>query len=402
MVASLPDPRELLRAELSRDARVLAAHPELARRKRERMSASAFAFLRGAAPLFYDLLRRAPGLAEGPPGRGWVLGDLHLENFGAYRVTSSKKRRGDDAIVFGPNDFDEAVVAPLRLDVLRLATSALLASRERGWSGARATSLARALIEAHAACLAGGRATPAPPVVGAVIDRARRRTRRELLDARTEGEGAERRFVRGQHYLACPSAALREEAERAFAAYASRLDPKQLPEGVDLTPIDVALRVAGTGSLGVLRLAVLVRGHGGEHGAWIFEMKEQPPPSSAILLGPSRPRGARRVLAAMDALLDAPLHLAGRARVEGRSLLVRRLAPQEDKVAVASVPDDQLEELALHLGSLAGLAHRRGAASPPRAWKRAEREQLVSSALVIAGVHEAAYLAFCDPPRAVR
>ncbi len=51
------------------------------------------------------------------------VGDLHVENFGTWRDT-------DGRLVWGINDFDEACVFPYTMDLVRLATSALLASRD--------------------------------------------------------------------------------------------------------------------------------------------------------------------------------------------------------------------------------------------------------------------------------
>ena len=52
------------------------------------------------------------------------MGDLHVENFGTWRDT-------DGRLVWGVNDFDEASLFPYTMDLVRLATSALLAARER-------------------------------------------------------------------------------------------------------------------------------------------------------------------------------------------------------------------------------------------------------------------------------
>src|SRR6202047_5111102 len=51
------------------------------------------------------------------------VGDLHVENFGTWRDT-------DGRLVWGVNDFDEACIYPYTMDLVRLATSALLATRE--------------------------------------------------------------------------------------------------------------------------------------------------------------------------------------------------------------------------------------------------------------------------------
>src|SRR5579864_9307175 len=86
------DPVRLARRQLETDRDRTARFDHLLAHKIARMAASPLAFLRGSAPLFYDLLARHPGLAEGPPGEGWLVGDAHLENFGAYRA---------DALTFG-------------------------------------------------------------------------------------------------------------------------------------------------------------------------------------------------------------------------------------------------------------------------------------------------------------
>ena len=79
------DPVLLAKRQLAGDRAKTARFPGLYERKIARMSASPLAFLRGAAPLFYEILSKRPDLARGPAGEGWLTGDLHLENFGAYR-----------------------------------------------------------------------------------------------------------------------------------------------------------------------------------------------------------------------------------------------------------------------------------------------------------------------------
>src|SRR5581483_6313382 len=79
------DPMKLAERQLERDRRRTRAYPGLFEHKVERMRASPLAYLRGTAPLYYALLREHPELRAAPPGEGWIAGDLHVENFGAYR-----------------------------------------------------------------------------------------------------------------------------------------------------------------------------------------------------------------------------------------------------------------------------------------------------------------------------
>src|SRR2546425_12273701 len=100
------DPVVLAHRQLARDKRSAG---DLFAHKLERMSASPFAFLRGTAPMFYELLHESPELAAGPPGRGWLTGDLHIENFGVYRPRSPAEdrhqRHAAPLATFDLNDF---------------------------------------------------------------------------------------------------------------------------------------------------------------------------------------------------------------------------------------------------------------------------------------------------------
>src|SRR5262249_53408943 len=128
------DPVALARRQLARDLKRTRSFPGIFEHKRERMRPSPLAFLRGTAPLYYELLERSPDLAAGPGGEGWLVGDLHLENFGAYRPTApvadegrgSRKSARTNHIAFDLNDFDDAIVGPWRFDVLRLMVSLVL------------------------------------------------------------------------------------------------------------------------------------------------------------------------------------------------------------------------------------------------------------------------------------
>ncbi|HVV14544.1 DUF2252 domain-containing protein [Amycolatopsis sp.] len=118
-VAGRPTPLELLAGQDR--ARV----PELVPIRYERMSASAFAYFRGAAlPMAHDL--------ETTPRTGLTVqscGDAHLANFGLF---ASPERR----LVFDINDFDETAPGPWEWDVKRLAASLEIAGRGNGFSAA--------------------------------------------------------------------------------------------------------------------------------------------------------------------------------------------------------------------------------------------------------------------------
>jgi Uncharacterized protein conserved in bacteria (DUF2252) len=90
--------------------------------KHEQMAAALFPFFRAT---FYRWLQVWPQVCARLDDVPHLLsvGDLHVENFGTWRDCEGR-------LVWGVNDFDEACVYPYTMDLVRLATSALLAIGE--------------------------------------------------------------------------------------------------------------------------------------------------------------------------------------------------------------------------------------------------------------------------------
>ena len=111
------DPVEVLRGQEA--GRI----PSLLPIRHERMAVSPFTYFRGAAAVMAEDLAQTPccGL------RVQACGDAHLVNFGIY---ATPERR----VVFDVNDFDETLQAPFEWDVKRLATSLVVAGRDRGFA----------------------------------------------------------------------------------------------------------------------------------------------------------------------------------------------------------------------------------------------------------------------------
>jgi Uncharacterized protein conserved in bacteria (DUF2252) len=90
--------------------------------KHQQMAADAFSFLRATFYRWAELWsEEVPEVADA--ARVLAVGDLHVENYGTWRDTEGR-------LVWGVNDFDEAVNLPFTVDLVRLATSAGLAAAE--------------------------------------------------------------------------------------------------------------------------------------------------------------------------------------------------------------------------------------------------------------------------------
>src|SRR5262245_19306433 len=95
---------------------------KLLKKKHRRMCEGPFPFLRAT---FYRWIEQwplvCPRLADREEDVLLAVGDLHVENFGVWRDSQQR-------LVWGVNDFDDACELPFTSDLVRLATSAMLAA----------------------------------------------------------------------------------------------------------------------------------------------------------------------------------------------------------------------------------------------------------------------------------
>jgi len=370
--------------------------PLLLARKQARMSASPFGFLRGSAPLFYRILRNVPRLARGPEDAGLLCGDLHLENFGVYRP--HRPSHLVDRVAFDLNDLDEVFLGPLHLDLLRVLTSVLLAARGWGCSPAAGLDLAGSMLESYRRARDSGRLPPVPPPVTELLERVAARKRRTLLEQWTRVVGRRRRFRLGERLLPLPRS-VRAACARAFVRFAEAELARSGSPPERFRVLDVAFRVAGTGSLGTFRVAVLVEGHGEVDGAWMFDLKGMDAPAGEAFATRRCEAGPERVVDALRTMLRRPPLMLGAVHVLGHGLLVRRLTPNEDRLDWATLPGAQRAPTLGFLGALTAAAHRRGARSKLPLLDQSQGGKLLRSAAELAGIHEAVALAYAAETR---
>ncbi|MGP4114742.1 DUF2252 domain-containing protein [Streptomyces sp. 4N509B] len=249
---------------------LLEADPAAFRVKFRKMAASAFAFYRGTACLFYhDLRGEAAG--EGPflderTARVWIHGDLHAENFGTYMDATGR-------LIFNVNDFDEAYVGPFTWDLKRFAASVALIGYTKALSDDVISDLVRAYAAAYReriAALAGGaRDDEVPPFTldtarGPLLDalrHARARTRFGLLETMTEIRDFERRFTPGGGAIELDEAT-RATVLAAFEGYVATLPAsgRTQPDARRVKDV-VGRRGIGIGSAGLRSFNILLEGN---------------------------------------------------------------------------------------------------------------------------------------------
>jgi uncharacterized protein (DUF2252 family) len=295
--------------------------------KHRRMAETPFFFLRAS---FYRWAQQwceaCPELAGAP--MVLAVGDLHVENFGTWRDSEGR-------LIWGVNDFDETVTLPYTQDLVRLATSAVLAIEE-----------SRLEISGRRACdaIAAGYAQSLRQGGGAAVLAERYRWLRDLAIARLKDQ---RPFWK--HLRALRTAPARPA--RACQLLRAAMPDRELE-------VRIVQRQAGLGSLGRVRLVALADWRGGmiarevkplAPSAWLWARNERLVP----------PRYAE-IIARAVRVPDPYLSVHGR-------WLRRRLAPDSSRIDLASLPRGQDEERLLwmmgwetgnmHLGS-AGRARR--------------------------------------------
>ena len=136
--AALPQPDERRDANALLQEQDQGREPGLVPLRYERMGASPFAYLRGAAAVMASDLSLLPNTGISTQ----LCGDAHLANFGLF---ATAERR----LIFDLNDFDETLPGPFEWDVKRLAASTLVAGRDLGLSGRQSRRAVRAGVRAY-------------------------------------------------------------------------------------------------------------------------------------------------------------------------------------------------------------------------------------------------------------
>lgn len=326
--------------------------PERLTRKYRLLASNPFAFLRGTCHLFYH--DYAPPC---PSPLAWICGDLHLENFGTYK--------GDNRLTyFDLNDFDEAALAPACWELSRFLVSLLLAADVLRVRRRDAVFLCRRFLDTYGAELALGKArwlerATARGMIKALMRDIRTRSRPAFLDRRTDIRNGKRR-LRLDGIRALPV----DDAERArVTAMMERYAATQADHKF-FKVLDVARRIAGTGSLGLERYVVLLRGRGGVDGNFLLDIKNAPPSALAPVLPCPQPAWeseARRIVDIQRRVQAITPAFLTDLTFDGQSYVLKELLPDQDRLTLDHWDGKlaRLESVMCDMGALLAWAHLR-------------------------------------------
>jgi uncharacterized protein (DUF2252 family) len=299
---------------------------KMVRLKYQAMCSDVFSFFRGTCHLFYEDLPTSSTLNDAP--LVWICGDLHLENFGSYK--------GDNRLVyFDINDFDEAALAPCSWDLVRFLTSVFVGVNTLGVSQSEEICLCNSFLEAYIAALAKGKAhsvetETSEGMIKELLESLKQRRRKDFLNERTTEKKAGRRLIIDNKRTRKCEAEQKEKVAKAINNWAATQPNPQF-----FKVLDVAERIAGTGSLGVSRYIILVEGKGSPNQNYLLDLKQECPSSLTPYLKQFQPNWeteAARVVAIQQRVQGTSPALLGTVMLEGKYYVFRELQPLQDKV----------------------------------------------------------------------
>jgi uncharacterized protein (DUF2252 family) len=343
------DPLKLLAAS------VRGRVPALVAIKYDRMAASPFGFYRGAVPVM------AHDLSLGPNSGIFtqLCGDAHVRNLGAFAAP-------DGRIVFDINDFDETIRGPFEWDVKRMAASLILAGREAGAKHGHCRDAALTFLASYRSMMQTFARMPVLELARYLVHRLRdiqpitqimrvaeRATPLHNLDALTipiadapasdsapatpelppPTSPSSRIFKTIEPVLTRVEPSLARKVLASLNPYAETLQPERRHFLAQFTPLDVAFKIVGTGSVGLRDYCIYLQGNGPKDPLFLQVKEEVASAYTPYLDPPAIRHQGQRVVEGQRAMQLQSDPFLGWTTIEGRDFLVRQL--NDHKAAVA-------------------------------------------------------------------
>lgn len=336
------------------DRDIMGLDDEKRRLKYAKMAASPFSFFRGSAYLFYfDVSREWFPYHSSPERPTWIQGDLHFENFGAFRSESGR-------IVFDVNDFDEGYTGSYLYDILRMSVSIGLVLRMNGIE----PDLQREALESYLSAYVkqirrfakrkedphtitfDAETTEGP--IRKLLKKMEKRSASHLLEDVTEWSDGSRQF-RWSDEIQQPTDAERAMLMAGWNDYIASLDPATKRQADYYKLKDIAVKHgSGTASIGLDRFYVLIEGEHRSDEALddiVIEIKEVRGPVPAYFMPYNESfwdmysHQGKRVIMTQRAMHHEADPYLGYLTMEGRAFYARERSPFNKKLKADKIAD---------------------------------------------------------------
>jgi uncharacterized protein (DUF2252 family) len=381
---------------------------QLVAERNRKMASSANAYVRGSTLRFYQWLEDSnrAALPEGPSA--WICGDCHLGNLGPLAAT-------DGGLAVQIRDLDQSVIGNPVHDLVRLALSLAMAARGSDLPGVTTARIIERMMIGYEDAFTPESAdgndeseSSMPKLIRTLMREAAGRSWKHLADERIEG--IEPVIPLGKRFWP-----LTKAERKAVAGLFEQENTRKLVTSLRSRDDSAALRVLdaaywrkGCSSLGGLRFAVLVavdRGKQERH--CLIDIKEAVPAAAPHNPDSPMPRDhAERVVTGAKHLSP---YLGGRMlaeRILDKPVFIRELMPQDLKIEIEQLTQNEALDMAEYLARVVGRAHARQLSEADRKLWLAELQRnrsksfdapswLWTCVVDLVSAHEAAYLNHC-------
>jgi uncharacterized protein (DUF2252 family) len=371
------------------------------------MARSAHAYVRGNTFKFYEWLEadRCPH-PRGPSV--WICGDCHLGNLGPIADA-------DGNVQIQIRDLDQTVIGNPAHDLIRLGLSLATAARGSDLPGITTARMLEEMMAGYSDALAprgslGVARVQRPNSVHLVMRKAVDRTWKHL--ARERIEDLEPTIPLGKRFWPLSKDEKHgvrrlfrtEEVRRVATCLRSRDDDS------DIDLLDAAYWIKGCSSLGRLRIAALLRvgkKKNKKSEFCLIDIKQAVKAAAPRSAASQMPRDyAERVVAGARHLTPSLGERMISASLAGKAVFIRELLPQDLKLEIDRLTQEEATTAARYLSMVVGKAHAdQMDAATRRSWrKELQRNRsknleapswLWSSVVDLVTIHEAAYLDHC-------
>jgi uncharacterized protein (DUF2252 family) len=381
--------------------------PTLTKIRNLKMSQSSHAYVRGNTVKFYEWLEvhKSGSLPDGPPI--WICGDCHVGNLGPVANAAEK-------VEIQIRDLDQTVIGNPAHDLVRLGLSLASAARGSDLPGVTTAKMLEQMMDGYEKSFESDFSEesdiPEPEPIRVVSKQAAAATWKTL--ARERIKDARPTIPLGKRYWP-----ISKDEARAIGKLFEGDEMRSLatmlrsrPDDAPVKLLDAAYWIKGCSSLGRLRYAILLRvgdNKGKRSDYCLMDLKEAAQAAA--------PRAARAKMPPDQAarIVEGARHLSPHLgkrmramRLLDRSVFVRELLPQDLKIELEQLNNDQAIEVAHFLAAVVGKAHSRQMDSEIRkTWQNDLRKNrskaldaptwLWKSIVDLLSEHERAYLEHC-------
>lgn len=248
--------------------------PKMVEIKYQLMEQNLFRFYRGTCHMFYEDLAKETAFSKVP--LGWISGDLHLENFGSFTGNNEQ-------VYFDLNDFDEALLAPITWELVRILTSIYVGFKSLRIEEEKADKMAQLFLKSYFHTLLKGKPdyieySTAKGIICKFLGKVADRKQRHILIKRTtlKNKRVQMLSANPKHFK------IKKAVKDKLIDHVNKWLKSDENSPFNYKVVDSVFRLAGTGSVGLERYAFLLKSSNKVgHKYILLDMKEAAPSSLA-------------------------------------------------------------------------------------------------------------------------